>query len=92
MDFQTRICKPGDETTLSLIAQATILETYAGIGNDTDLVKYATSTLTVRDSAQMLGDPIDFASGLRRHLVGIARWDMRLPSLMSTRNHFRRSN
>jgi ribosomal protein S18 acetylase RimI-like enzyme len=60
MEFHTRICKPGDETTLSLIAQATILETYAGIGNGADLVKYATSTLTGRDFAQMLDDPNRF--------------------------------
>jgi hypothetical protein len=33
MEFSTRLCKPGDEQALSLVGQATILETYAGIGN-----------------------------------------------------------
>ncbi len=33
MEFSTRLCKPGDEQALSLVGQATILETYAGIGD-----------------------------------------------------------
>jgi diamine N-acetyltransferase len=57
MEFHTRLCRPGDELALSLIAQATILETYAGITNGADLVKYVTSKLfSVGDFSQMLAD------------------------------------
>jgi len=41
---------------LSLVAQATILETYAGITNGADLVKYVTSTLSADDFSQMLAN------------------------------------
>lgn len=57
MEFHTRPCRPGDETALSLVAQATILETYAGITDGADLVKYVTSALfSPGDFSQKLGD------------------------------------
>jgi GNAT superfamily N-acetyltransferase len=46
MEFSTRACKPGDEQALSLVGQATILETYAGIGDGDDLIKYASVEMT----------------------------------------------
>jgi hypothetical protein len=52
MEFATRVCKPGDETALSLIVQATILETYAGITEGEDLVKYVSTELTLRISVK----------------------------------------
>jgi hypothetical protein len=36
MEFTTRVCRPGDEQALSLVAEATILETYAGITDGRD--------------------------------------------------------
>jgi ribosomal protein S18 acetylase RimI-like enzyme len=56
MEFNTRPCKPGDETALSLVAQATILETYAGITNGADLVRYVTSELSAGDFSEILAD------------------------------------
>jgi ribosomal protein S18 acetylase RimI-like enzyme len=47
MEFATRRCRPGDEQALSLVGQATILETYAGITDGDDLVKYANAELSV---------------------------------------------
>lgn len=41
MDFGLRLCVPGDEEALSLIGRATILETYAGIAEGSDLYTYA---------------------------------------------------
>jgi ribosomal protein S18 acetylase RimI-like enzyme len=41
---------------LSLVAQATVLETYAGITNGADLIKHVTSALSVGDFSQMLAD------------------------------------
>jgi ribosomal protein S18 acetylase RimI-like enzyme len=46
MEFSTRLCKSGDEQALSLVGQATILETYAGIGDGDDLIKYAATEMT----------------------------------------------
>jgi hypothetical protein len=46
MEFSTRVCKPGNEQALSLVGQATILETYAGIGDGDDLIKYASTEMT----------------------------------------------
>ena len=46
MEFCTRVCKPGNEQALSLVGQATILETYAGIGDGDDLIKYASTEMT----------------------------------------------
>jgi hypothetical protein len=54
MEFATRLCRPGDEETLSLVARATILETYAGITDGDDLVTYARSELSVADFSQIL--------------------------------------
>jgi diamine N-acetyltransferase len=49
MEFATRVCRPGDAPALSLVAQATILETYAGITDGEDLIKYVNAELTVAD-------------------------------------------
>jgi hypothetical protein len=46
MEFSTRLCKPGDEQALSLVGQATILETYAGLSDGDDLIKYAAAEMT----------------------------------------------
>ena len=54
MEFATRLCRPGEEHALSLIAQATILETYAGITDGEDLIKYVTAELSVADFRRML--------------------------------------
>jgi ribosomal protein S18 acetylase RimI-like enzyme len=54
MEIVTRPCRPGDEQALSLVAQATILETYAGITNGDDLVKYVNDELRASDFARML--------------------------------------
>lgn len=56
MEFHTRACKSGDEMALSLVAQATILETYAGITSGADLVKYVASTLSPDNFSQMFAD------------------------------------
>jgi hypothetical protein len=39
MEFTPRVCRPGDEQTLSLVAEATILETCAGITDGRDLIQ-----------------------------------------------------
>jgi ribosomal protein S18 acetylase RimI-like enzyme len=54
MELTTRVCGPGDEQALSLLAQATILETYAGITDGGDLIKYVTAELSVTDFARIL--------------------------------------
>jgi ribosomal protein S18 acetylase RimI-like enzyme len=56
MDFATRLCRPGDERVLSLVAQATILETYAGITDGSDLVTYVNAELSPADFSRMLAD------------------------------------
>jgi GNAT superfamily N-acetyltransferase len=56
MECATRLCRPGDEGALSLVAQATILETYAGIADGSDLVTYANAELTSADFSRMLAD------------------------------------
>jgi diamine N-acetyltransferase len=56
MEIMTRSCKPGDERALSLVAQATILETYAGITNGDDLITYVNAELTAPDFARMLAN------------------------------------
>jgi hypothetical protein len=59
MEFTTRVCRPGDEQMLSLVAQATILETYAGITDGRDLVQYVTAELSVANFGRMMGgDPV----------------------------------
>jgi diamine N-acetyltransferase len=54
MEFALRVCGPGDETELSLIGQATILETYAGIAEGADLYDYVSSALSVDKFAALL--------------------------------------
>jgi diamine N-acetyltransferase len=43
-DIQIRICHPGDETALSLIGQATFLETFAGILDGQDILAHCTNS------------------------------------------------
>jgi ribosomal protein S18 acetylase RimI-like enzyme len=54
MEFATRLCGPGDEQALSLVAQATTLETYAGTADGEDLVTYANAELTAADFSRSL--------------------------------------
>jgi ribosomal protein S18 acetylase RimI-like enzyme len=56
MEFSTRVCKPGDELALSLVGQATILETYAGIADGDDLIKYASAEMSVAAFAESFAD------------------------------------
>jgi diamine N-acetyltransferase len=56
MEFATRPCKAGDENALSLVAQATILETYAGITDGDDLTRYVRAELSVSDFSRMLAN------------------------------------
>jgi diamine N-acetyltransferase len=54
IEFVTRPCRAGDARALSAVAQATILETYAGITNGEDLITYVNAELTVADFERML--------------------------------------
>jgi diamine N-acetyltransferase len=54
MRFLLRTCVPGDEIALSLIGQATILETYAGISEGTDLYAYVREEFTAERLATLL--------------------------------------
>src|SRR5579863_8300340 len=54
MDFRLRRCGPGDESAISLIGQATILETYAGIAEGSDLYAYVTKGLSVESFRALL--------------------------------------
>jgi diamine N-acetyltransferase len=54
MDFRLRLCGPGDEAALSLIGQATILETYAGIAEGSDLYAYVMKDLGVESFTELL--------------------------------------
>jgi diamine N-acetyltransferase len=45
MQFNLRRCVPGDENALSLIARATILETYPGLSNGEDIYSYVATEL-----------------------------------------------
>lgn len=56
MEFATRPCRPGDEKALSLIAAATVLETYAGIADGNDLISYVNSEMSAGDFGRMLAD------------------------------------
>ena len=56
MELVTRACGAGDEGALSAVAQATILETYAGITNGDDLITYVNAELTAADFRRMLHD------------------------------------
>jgi GNAT superfamily N-acetyltransferase len=53
-----RACGPRDERTLSLVAQATLLETYAGIIDGADLISYVSDEQTVADFAQLGSDRV----------------------------------
>jgi ribosomal protein S18 acetylase RimI-like enzyme len=55
VEFTIRVCRPGDEQALSLVAEATILETYAGITDGRDLVQYVTAELSVANFSRMMG-------------------------------------
>jgi len=57
-DVVIRACEPRDEQALSLVAQATILETYAGIIDGVDLVGYVSEEQTVADFAQLGSDRV----------------------------------
>jgi diamine N-acetyltransferase len=54
MEFTTRLCRPGDESALSLVAQATILETYAGVAEGDDLVAYAIAKSSVAECGRFV--------------------------------------
>jgi ribosomal protein S18 acetylase RimI-like enzyme len=54
MELATRLCGPGDEKALSAVAQATILETYAGITDGDDLVAYVNAELSVADFGRIV--------------------------------------
>lgn len=54
MELVTRACRPGDERALSVVAQATILETYAGVTDGDDLISYVNAELTAADFSRML--------------------------------------
>jgi ribosomal protein S18 acetylase RimI-like enzyme len=56
MEFSTRVCKPGDEQALSLIGQATIMETYAGISAGNDLIQYVSAEMSVAAFTESLAD------------------------------------
>jgi len=58
MEFATRLCGPGDEQALSLVAQATILETYAGIVPGNDLIKHVNAESSVADFVRMLASDL----------------------------------
>jgi hypothetical protein len=89
MEFATRLCRPGDERVLSLVAQATILETYAGITNGGDLVTYVNAELSPADFSRML---IAFDYGLPRRASESALSATPLPSLMKARDYSPPSN
>jgi hypothetical protein len=54
VDFVLRLCGPGDEKAVSLISQATILETYAGFAEGTDLHTYVSEELGVEKIRELL--------------------------------------
>lgn len=54
MDFRLRLCGPDDALAVSLIGQATILETYAGLAEGSDLYGYVTNDLNVQRFGELL--------------------------------------
>jgi diamine N-acetyltransferase len=54
VEFVLRLCGPGDELAISLISQATILETYAGLADGADLYAYASKELSVQRFQHLL--------------------------------------
>jgi diamine N-acetyltransferase len=55
MDFCLRLCGEDDAMAVSLIGQATILETYAGIADGSDLYAYVTKDLSTERFRELLG-------------------------------------
>lgn len=58
MDFRLRRCGADDATAVSLIGQATILETYAGLAEGSDLYAYVTKDLGVERFHALLADEL----------------------------------
>lgn len=54
MEFVLRRCAAGDEKGLSLVSQATVLETYAGIAEGHDLYSYVSRELSVEKLREFL--------------------------------------
>jgi ribosomal protein S18 acetylase RimI-like enzyme len=54
VEFVLRICGPGDEQALSLISQATVLETYAGLSDGADIYAHASAELGVESFRELL--------------------------------------
>lgn len=54
MELTTRVCRPGDEQALSLVAQATTMETYVGVTEGGDLIQFVTAELSVTDFTLIL--------------------------------------
>jgi ribosomal protein S18 acetylase RimI-like enzyme len=54
VEFDLRLYGPGDEIAVSLISQATILETYAGLAESADVYAYVSSELTVETFRDLL--------------------------------------
>jgi len=55
MQFNVRRCGLGDENVLSLIARATILETYPGLSNGEDIYSYVLQELGPEEFREYLG-------------------------------------
>ena len=58
MQFLLRSCGRGDENALSLIGQATILETYAGLAEGEDLYAYVREEFSVGKVTEILNDEL----------------------------------
>lgn len=56
MEFTVRVCEPGDEAVVSLIGQATTLETYAGVTEGSDLIEFVREELSVEAFREILAD------------------------------------
>lgn len=54
MDFHVRRCDASDATAISLLGQATILETYAGVSEGSDLYAYVSTGLGVETFRKLL--------------------------------------
>ena len=91
MEFATRLCRPGDEKALSLVAQATILETYAGIADGDDLTTYVTAQLSAADFRRILASD-RMRAWIAETTAGKCAVGYALQSLMKTRNRSLRLN
>jgi hypothetical protein len=91
MEFATRLCRPGQAQALSLVAQATILETYAGITDGHDLVQYVTAELSVADFSTMIASDRVRVWIVERSPESVPS-DMPSQSRMKTRTRFLRSS